>query len=345
MIEMKSIFQFVLLIVAVSSILSIATFEHALASGTFPDFFDYPKFKVTMDVNNNEEHIFWDGGFRSNTPLREVLQAHREYWHKIVNNPEDDRDESEKENDVPDLEIYIVDLWPSQLKEDPISFDRDFVENKKWNLILDGKTDYDEQVANVITDYVNLTRQLKNLAEQKGASKEEINHILNSCATSINTIGERRKYGDLLEGRFRLTKVVHVDRMDDENEVNDKVFDYSYKTIEELMNVGYYDALVQMDIQQMKDGVMELAKRNSNSCVKGDGNNNHQELEERVYQIQEGIKIQNGYNDDTIKQLNDFKGKVEQMGELLAKEEKVSLIAAAKRLQETIKSRDRFSRI
>jgi NTE family protein len=319
--------------------------DHALASGTFPDFFDYPKFKVTMDVNNSEEHIFWDGGFRSNTPLREVLQAHREYWHKIVNNPEDDRDESEKENDVPDLEIYIVDLWPSQLKEDPISFDRDFVENKKWNLILDGKTDYDEQVANVITDYVNLTKQLKNLAEQKGASKEEINHILNSCATSINTIGERRKYGDLLEGRFRLTKVVHVDRMDDENEVNDKVFDYSYKTIEELMNVGYYDALVQMDIQQMKDGVMELAKRNSNSCVKGDGNNNHQELEERVYQIQEGIKIQNGYNDDTIKQLNDFKGKVEQMGELLAKEEKVSLIAAAKRLQETIKSRDRFSRI
>ena len=52
--------------------------------------------------------------------------------------------------------------------------------------------------------------------------------------------------------------------MDDENEVNDKVFDYSYKTIEELMNVGYYDALVQMDIQQMKDGVMELAKRNWN---------------------------------------------------------------------------------
>ena len=79
--------------------------------------------------------------------------------------------------------------------------------------------------------------------------------------------------------------------------------------------------------------------------MKGDGNNNHQELEECVYQIQEGMKVQNGYNDDTIKQLNDFKGKVEQIGELLAKEEKVSLIAAAERLQETIESRDRFSRI
>jgi NTE family protein len=58
--------------------------DHALATGTFPDFFDYPKFKVDNSEMGliNEEHIFWDGGFRSNTPLREVIQAHREYWYK-----------------------------------------------------------------------------------------------------------------------------------------------------------------------------------------------------------------------------------------------------------------------
>lgn len=56
--------------------------EHALASGTFPAFFDYPKFKVkNPEIGmKNEEHIFWDGGYRSNTPLREVIQAHRDYW-------------------------------------------------------------------------------------------------------------------------------------------------------------------------------------------------------------------------------------------------------------------------
>ena len=32
--------------------------DHALATGTFPDFFDYPKFKVEMKGKNNEEtHI------------------------------------------------------------------------------------------------------------------------------------------------------------------------------------------------------------------------------------------------------------------------------------------------
>ena len=60
--------------------------------------------------------------------------------------------------------------------------------------------------------------------------------------------------------------------MDDGNEVNDKVFDYSYRTVEELMNVGYRDALVQMDIQQIKDGVTELAERNGYRDMKeGDG--------------------------------------------------------------------------
>ena len=131
--------------------------EHALATGTFPDFFDYPKFKVNnveMGIKNEEEHIFWDGGFRSNTPLREVIQAHRDYWYKSkktyrrTQRKVQDEEYEAYENDVPDLEMYIADLWPSELKENPISFDRDFVENRKWDLLLGDKTDYDEQVAN-----------------------------------------------------------------------------------------------------------------------------------------------------------------------------------------------------
>ncbi len=317
--------------------------EHALASGTFPDFFDYPKFNVEnheMSIKN-EEHIFWDGGFRSNTPLREVIQAHRDYWLSRARKEHKGQEDYEFENDVPDLEIYIADLWPSELKEDPISFDRDFVENKKWNLILGDKTDYDEQVANVVTDYVDLARGLKNLAEQKGASKNDINYILNRYATSINTKGKTRRYRELLEGRFRLTKVVRIDHKDDGNEVNDKVFDYSYKTIEELLKVGYRDALVQMDMQRIKDGVIELAKRNDSSgYIKKEWDNSQiQELEESLYQIQERMKIEDGgYDNDTIikRQVKNFMEKVESMGEVLLREEKASLIAAVKQLQDTI---------
>ena len=243
---------------------------------------------------------------------------------------------------MPDLEIYIADLWPSELKEDPVSFDRDFVENKKWNLILGDKTDYDEQVANVVTDYVDLTRRLKNLAEKKGASKE-INHILNSYATSINTIGKTRIYKALLEGRFRLTKVVHVDLKDDGNEVYDKVFDYSYKTIEELMKAGYNDASIQMDMQRMKDSINELAKINghANDDIERVDNIHIQELEGSLSQIEEKMKIvDGGYDSDSdmiIKhQIRNFMDIVERMERISPRKEKASLIDAAKQLQDTI---------
>ncbi len=180
-----------------------------------------------------------------------------------------------------------------------------------------------------------------NLAEQKGASKNDINYILNRYATSINTKGKTRRYRELLEGRFRLTKVVRIDHKDDGNEVNDKVFDYSYKTIEELLKVGYRDALVQMDMQRIKDGVIELAKRNDSSgYIKKEWDNSQiQELEESLYQIQERMKIEDGgYDNDTIikRQVKNFMEKVESMGEVLLREEKASLIAAVKQLQDTI---------
>ena len=63
-------------------------------------------------------------------------------------------------------------MWPSELKKDPISFDGDFVQNREWNLILGDKTDYDGQVASVVTDYVDLTRRLKDLAERAPDGKK-----------------------------------------------------------------------------------------------------------------------------------------------------------------------------
>jgi NTE family protein len=303
--------------------------EHALASGTFPNFFDYPKFKV-MEDKKSEERIFWDGGYRSNTPLREVIQAHRDYWLRRAKDEHQDQEDYEYEDDVPDLEIYIADLWPSELKENPISFDKDFVENRKLDLTLGDKTDYDEQVANFVTDYVNLARRLKNLAIQKGASKE-VDDILNSPAISIDTKGKTRKNRDLLQGRFRIRKVVHIDRKDDGNEIHDKVFDYSYKTVEELMKTGYHDAILQIDIQQVKDGVIELATRNG-----GWDNVYIQDIEESLNQIEEMIKTEDDNNGTIIKEkIKGFMDKVDKMGEVLPKE-RFPLIAATKQLQDTL---------
>ncbi|HET6717556.1 MAG TPA: patatin-like phospholipase family protein [Nitrososphaeraceae archaeon] len=307
--------------------------EHILASGTFPNFFDYPKFKVKENINLDEEkrqHNFWDGGFRSNTPLREVIHAHRDYWH----NKNKNRD---NEDDVPDLEVYIANLWPSELKEKPISFDLDFVENRKLNIMFSDKTHYDEQVAEVVSDYIDLAKGLKSLAERSGASEKEINDILKKHAHSKNRKGHMRVYESLLGGRFRLTKVVRIDHKDDGNEVANKIYDYSHMTIENLMKVGYRDALNQIMIQSLKDGIMKVAYKKS--IVKDKNGKYVKELEEGLQQIQKNMKIENGY-DATINLVKEFIVRVESIENVVnglsLKEEKASLIAAAKRFQEIV---------
>jgi hypothetical protein len=187
-----------------------------------------------------------------------------------------------------------------------------------------------------VNDYVDLARRLKNLAEQRGA-KEEIKYILESHASSVDTIGNRRKYKDLLEGRFRLTKVVRIDLKDDENQINDKIFDYSYKTIEELTKTGYKDALIRMDMQRVKDGVLDLAKRNGqiHGDIKGEyANNKIEDLVNNIYQIQEKMSVEQ--DGAIVKQVRDFMDKVRAMGEVLLQKEQASLIAAAKQLEDTI---------
>jgi len=217
------------------------------------------KLKIKILILKKKNRIFCDGGFRSNTPLRDLVQAHRDYWHKTINDPNDSRKESEKEDDVPDLEVYIADLWPSEVKEEPISFDSDFVENRKWGILFGDRTDYDEQVANFVTDYIDLARQLKNLAQRNGASPEEINHILNKQGNSMSTKGRPRAYKDLLSGRFRMTKVVRIDHKDDGHEVGNKIYDYYYETIEKLLKDEYYDTLPELEMQKIRHEYLKLS--------------------------------------------------------------------------------------
>jgi hypothetical protein len=234
-------------------------------------------------------------------------------------------------------------LWPSELKEEPISFDLDFVKDRQWDILLGDKTDYDEQVANVVTDYVDLVERLMNIAGEEAT--EEINYILERYASSKNTQGETRQYRELLDGRFRLTKVVRIDHKDDGNDVSKKIFDYSPKTIEKLMNDGYQDTVVQMDMQKIKDGVSELAKRSAHgediekikenfSIIK--------RIEDNIHQIQENLKIENGH-DRILNEVRNLIHEVESIKEqnkngLSLKEQKDLVVVAARSFQETVKT-------
>ena len=76
------------------------------------------------------------------------------------------------------------------------------------------------------------------------------------------------------------------------------------------MKDGYCDALNQMGIQSIKDGIIKIA----NKDTMGKNDNHIQELEKVLQQIQMSIKMENGY-DATIKQIEDFISTVKSIEE------------------------------
>jgi NTE family protein len=190
--------------------------EHIMASASFPVYFDY-------EVVDGRR--FWDGGILSNTPLRELLQSHRDYWYK-------DR-YTEK---VPDLDVYIVNVWPTIEKNAPT--DHDGVKDRKNDITHSDQTEYDQKVALFVNDYYDLANELLDLAKRKGAATTDIEAILSKEAKSMKRSGVQRTYNDLMKGRFDLQRVVTIEHKDDPDSISNKWADYTSETIDKLLLEG-----------------------------------------------------------------------------------------------------------
>ncbi len=242
------------------------TMEHVRASMSPHTVFDYPKFE---DIQNQETRYFWDGAFLSNTPLRELLHLHRYYWHDKV-----------RVKHVPHLEVYIVNLYPTVETNqiDPPN-DADTIQDREIDVRFHDKTRYDVKVAEMISDYLILHGQLKNLAikcinaladddikkdlqykfeteynklldEMKPHSKgrrEEAEFERSLALKTKRSMERSRTYRDLIEGRFDVTKVIYVNRLDDGQTIFGKAFEFSRETMKDLRDQGYKDAQVAFD--------------------------------------------------------------------------------------------------
>ena len=222
--------------------------EHILASASVPEHYDYTLVPKNYDYikteeeklldiqNNNLKNYsrFWDGGVLSNTPLRELIQSHQDYWRFVENYMHSGKE-------IPNLEVYIIDVWPSVDKY-PIPFDLDGVRDRKYDLTYQDKTPYDETVANIISDYYNFVNALIELAKKKGATPTDIDSVLDTQSKSIHRTGGKRTYRDLVDKRFDITKVIRIERSADKEDIANKWCDFSSGTISKLFEQGKEDA-------------------------------------------------------------------------------------------------------
>jgi NTE family protein len=233
--------------------------EHIMASASVPEHYDYTLVPKEYDYTMTEEEKsidiqgndlkkysrFWDGGVLSNTPLRELIQSHQDYWTLV----EKKRNGSSNAS-IPNLDVYIVDVWPS-LNNYPVPSDLDGIRDRKNDLTYQDKTPYDEKVANIVSDYYNLTKDLIHLAKEKHAEKE-LAAILEKPSKSSHRDGKQRHYSDLLDNRFDITKVIRIERSVDRNDIANKWCDFSLVSISNLFNQGIEDALKTLAREEVK---------------------------------------------------------------------------------------------
>ena len=228
------------------------TADQVMASGSYPVNFDFSKIEVesyysepissrqsalkTPSIMNDSGYkkgmrYFWDGGLMTNTPLLQLVLMHRHYWWKVRG----------LKDTVPRLGICVINLHPK--KQTEIPSDRDGVINRNSDITFSDRTHQEETMLLLISDYVDLVRELIKAAEERGVESNVIIDLLNRKTHFHGEFLKPRRFQDILEGRFQIDEIIRVNRENDVDTISNKTFDFSSETIRLLLERGYNDAL------------------------------------------------------------------------------------------------------
>ena len=284
--------------------------EQLSTTFSLPDLYRYTTLQDESPKNKEGKKMrtYWDGGVSSNTPLRELISQHKKYWDNYIGH--DKLWDGEKGVKIPALNVYIADVWPAKIEDDPVPSDNDFVISRKSNLLLMDKTEYEESVTKMITQYMHLVEELiKKLNDKdKPGTKEVLDYPIISNA--LNKKG-KKTYRDLLKGNFDINRLMRIERKDDTYAVGLSLADFSAHTIGQLMAFGKYDALDKL-IKTLSLTLQNLDNNELKKVPSETKNRLHKHLEDAGEAL--GSETNNNYSyDDVMKHLYDFVDEVNMM--------------------------------
>ena len=207
--------------------------QQVMASASLPEFYEYEEI---------DGRKFWDGGILSNTPIRELIQAHKDFWeYKIGSKELENSILEEARFNVPDLELYIVNLWHSNDNVAPSDPDgmterhRDIKSHDQYYVkesIL--QTHYAHLIENLIQLGVSRNNDVNNYE-----LKRAINKILQDYTASIDSTEVPKEYLEIIRTQFEITKIESIERRDDNDTISAKDGDFTSETINKLIKDGY----------------------------------------------------------------------------------------------------------
>src|SRR5215467_3137793 len=201
------------------------TSNFVLASCSVPVNYDYTRLNVEtryLEVEGTEVNVFsptkanisgfryfWDGGLLANTPLRQTIVAHRDYWFNV----------RKSEHGIPRLRYGIINLHPA--KQEYLPSDFDGVVDRKNDIIYHDKTEFDENVAILLSDFANFAESLIKLAKQKGATNEELQRFYDEKTKGVYLVtGKQIRHDDLLKARVDVDFVARLERKNDSHTIS-----------------------------------------------------------------------------------------------------------------------------
>jgi len=254
--------------------------DHVMASGTVPEFHDYAPIKTqskgsgqnnkdeacrTNTSDNESTRYFWDGGWLSNTPFRELLEAYQEYWENI-----------QHEEKIPDLEVYIVNVHPKKMDINIIPEYYDGVKDRQHDILYcDRSSKHDEKTSHLLSDYSDFVSKLKVLVDD-AVSKvgvesdrkdlvEKLESILDTQTNYKDKKDHTKRYKQLVGRGFNLSKVVRIERKNYVDSISGKIADLTIETINKLIKEGECDAYFALLKEDVKD--LEIVDAtNKNKC-------------------------------------------------------------------------------
>ncbi len=284
------------------------TINHVLASAAVPKNYPY------VDIDGNK---YWDGEILSNTPVREVLSEHSKFWVGILGLEsnskkdfekekewfkKDNIDEQNKNKKIPNIELYIVNLYPSKEtgEQIPSLDDYDFTKDRENDIRFHDKTDYDLKLANVVSDYHDFVERMGKIAIEAieeikdkkivAKLKEEFIDILHEKQRTLTRNAEPRYYDDLLKKRFDIERTIKIQREDDIHTIANKALDFSPETISNLIEQGIYDTLDNL-YQVHKEKDKELFKEWLNKYMEVIEKQNIKDILKPVLQFKERERL------------------------------------------------------
>ena len=206
--------------------------QHVMASASLPEFYEYEEISG---------HKFWDGGILSNTPIKELIQAHKDFWeYKIGSRELEDSILEDACFSVPDLELYIINLWHPDDNVAPS--DPDGMTDRHRDIKSHDQYYVNESI--LLTHHIRLIEKLVQLGINKNNNssyelKKEINKILGNYTARVDTTEIPKKYLDIIKTHFEITKIESIQRSDEHDTISAKDGDFTSETINKLIMDGY----------------------------------------------------------------------------------------------------------